>query len=142
VSPLARVEHLLLPWTSWVILPVFALANAGVRLDAGALGRVVTSPIAIGVMVGLVVGKPVGIWLGSAIGRRAGTRPSADIGSRATWGVGAAAGVGFTVALFIAELAFPEGPRLDAAKVGVLSGTILAAAVTWAVFHGGTLRHA
>jgi NhaA family Na+:H+ antiporter len=128
VSPLARVEQTLLPWTSFVVLPLFALANAGVELSAGALRDAVGSRITLGIVLGLVVGKLIGVW-GSAslaIRLRLGSLP-AGAGSRDLAGVGQVAGIGFTVALFVAELAFAEGSSsLAEAKVGVLAASLLA----------------
>jgi Na+:H+ antiporter, NhaA family len=127
VSPLARVEHVLLPWTSFVIVPLFALANAGVSLTAGTIGDALSSRVTMGVILGLVVGKVVGIsgagWVAVRLG--IGLLP---IGVRWSHLVGTAvvAGIGFTVSLFITELAFEE-PLLQAeAKVGILMASALA----------------
>ncbi len=110
VSPLARTEHALLPWTSFVILPLFALANAGVELSLVAARGRAHGAGALGIFVGLVVGKPIGVLVGvlarRALGRRS---PSTGRGMGHMTGMGATAGIGFTVALFIAELAFPTG---------------------------------
>lgn len=123
-------EHRLHPLTTFGVVPLFALANAGVRIDTGVLsgpeGRV-----ALAVAVGLVAGKVVGItaatWLGQRL--RLGALPE---GARLTQvvGVGGVAGIGFTVSLFIADLAFDgDGPTLAAAKVGILGGSVVAAAI-------------
>ncbi|MFN8233070.1 MAG: Na+/H+ antiporter NhaA [Actinomycetota bacterium] len=130
VSPLARVEHILLPWSSFVILPVFALANAGVELSRSALANVVTSPLGLGILLGLVLGKPIGVLSGSflAVRTRLGVLDP-DVGWGDLTGMGATAGIGFTVALFIAELAFPGGRDLDVAKVAILVASTLAAIV-------------
>ena len=72
VSPLARTEHALLPWTSFVILPIFALANAGVELSLTRLGDSLTAPVSLGVFFGLVLGKPLGVLVGSFLAVRSG----------------------------------------------------------------------
>ncbi len=123
-SPLHRLEHLLHPWVAYGILPVFAFMNAGVALGELALG-----PVAIGAFFGLLVGKPVGILLFSFLAVKAGlARLPSGIGWNAILGAGMVAGIGFTMALFIAGLAF-EGTLLDQAKVGVLSASVVAAAL-------------
>jgi NhaA family Na+:H+ antiporter len=134
VSTAERLEHELHPWTSFVIVPIFALANAGVELRADAFEQAGTGLVALGVVLGLVVGKALGItaatWLAvrSGIGR---------LPEGATWGgvvgVAAVAGIGFTVSLFVADLAFAGGALEDAAKVGILAASVLAAAVGSAV---------
>jgi NhaA family Na+:H+ antiporter len=125
--PLDRLEHRLLPWTTFLIVPVFALANAGVRLTWDSLVDSFSEPVTLGVLFGLVVGKPVGIFLFSllAVRLRLGTKPAG-----ATWaqmaGVGLLGGVGFTVALFVTELAFEPGLLADQAKVGILAASLIA----------------
>jgi Na+/H+ antiporter NhaA len=134
VSPLARTEHALLPWTSFAIVPLFALANAGVRLSADALHAAVTSPITMGVVLGLVAGKAVGIAGASALALSTGIGRLPQ-GVRLPHVVGAAivAGVGFTVSLFIAELAFDDRALVDQAKIGILLASVIAGAAGWAV---------
>jgi Na+:H+ antiporter, NhaA family len=127
VSPLVRTEHALLPWTSFVILPIFALANAGVELSLTRLGDSLTAPVSVGIFLGLVLGKPVGVLVGSFITVRTGLgRLGGDVGWGDLTGMGMTAGIGFTVALFIAELAFPPGPRLDEAKTAILAASLVA----------------
>jgi Na+:H+ antiporter, NhaA family len=127
ISPLARLEHLLHPWTSFLIIPLFALANAGVDLGGGAIGTALASPITLGIVVGLVAGKLVGITAFSWIAVRLG---AARLPTGVTWPliVGAAtlAGIGFTVSLFIAQLAFTDEELLAAAKVGILAASLVA----------------
>ncbi|MGZ4149067.1 MAG: Na+/H+ antiporter NhaA [Actinomycetota bacterium] len=135
VSPLARVEHTLLPWSSWVIVPLFALANAGVALHATVLRDASTSAVAVGIVVGLVLGKPLGIVTASLVAVRA---RAASLPSDTSWGdvlgLGVTAGIGFTVALFIAELAFEDTPALlDEAKVAILFASLVAGIVGWVV---------
>jgi Na+/H+ antiporter NhaA len=136
VSPNERLQTLWHPWTSYVIVPLFALANSGVHLSMGFLGRAYTSPVTLGIVLGYVVGKPVGIvgatWIA---GRATRGRLRPPVGWASVAGAGTIAGIGFTVSLLIASLAF-HGARLDEAKIGVLSAAILAAALTWLLFSG------
>ena len=134
ISGNERLAARLHPWTSYVIVPLFALANAGVQLSGGSLSRAFTSPITLGIVAGYVVGKPVGI-LGASllVNRMSGGRLRPPVGWAAVVGGGAAAGVGFTVSLLVASLAF-SGLRLEEATIGVLSAALLAACSTWAVF--------
>src|SRR5262249_27965310 len=129
-SPNERLQNLLHPWTSYVIVPLFALANAGIKINGCFLASAFTSPITLGVLVGYVVGKPVGmvggIWLGY---RLSGRRLRPPVGWVAVTGGGTIAGVGFTIALLIATLAF-SGSRLEEAKVGILSAGVCAAVIT------------
>jgi NhaA family Na+:H+ antiporter len=130
VSPLARLEHELLPWSSFVIVPIFALANGGVLLSGSAVVDAVTGPVGLGVFLGLVVGKPLGIWLASLIAVRSGvaTLPS-GVSLTHVGLMGVVAGIGFTVSLFIAELAFPGSPLLDDAKIAILAASFVAGSV-------------
>jgi NhaA family Na+:H+ antiporter len=131
VSPLARVEHVLLPWTSFVILPLFALASAGIELSVDALRAAVSSRITLGIVLGLVVGKLAGVWGSASLATRLriGTLPEGSR-RRDLAGVGQVAGIGFTVALFVAELAFGDGTEgLNEAKIGVLAASVLAGAL-------------
>jgi Na+:H+ antiporter, NhaA family len=126
VSPLARAERLLHPWTSFVVLPLFALANAGVSLAPPQVWSALSSRISIGILVARVVGKPVGIWLASAVAVRTGlARLPAGVRMPHVAALGAAAGVPFAVSLFIARLALPAGLVYDA-TVGVLAAAVLA----------------
>ena len=124
ISPNERLALRLHPWTSYVIVPLFALANAGVQLSGGFLARAFTSPITLGIVVGYVVGKPAGI-LGASllVNRVSGGRLRAPVGWAAVAGGGTAAGVGFTVSLLVASLAF-SGLRLEEATIGVLSAAL------------------
>jgi NhaA family Na+:H+ antiporter len=135
ISPLARVEHLLLPWSSFLIVPLFALSSAGVRLSPSAISAAFSSVVAIGVFVGLVLGKPIGVVGASLLARwtKVGETPE-GVGTRAIVGLGATAGIGFTVGLFIAELAFPDDPALLAeAKIGILFASVVAGGLGYAV---------
>lgn len=133
LSPNERLQLLLHPWTSYVVLPLFALANAGVPLDLASLARAISSPITWGVIAGLAVGKLAGICLGSWLGLRFGTLPGNLVWGQLTGGA-AVGGVGFTLSLFIAELAFAERTLIAEAKVGILAGSLLAATIGWAIF--------
>jgi Na+/H+ antiporter NhaA len=128
ISPNERLQYRLLPWTSRVILPLFALANAGIQIDAHLLTRAMGSSITLGIIAAYVIGKPLGIVAAAWIATRGGQRPTV------TWPAmyvgAAAAAVGFTVSLLVATLAF-AGPRLEEAKLGVLVSVILSPALTW-----------
>jgi Na+/H+ antiporter NhaA len=134
-----RLQQQLHPWTSYVIVPLFALANAGIVIDGAFLGRAVSSPITLGIFFGYVVGKPVGI-LGSSwlLTRLSGRRLRPPVGWAAVAGGGTIAGVGFTIALLIATLAF-EGRQLEEAKVGILGAAVGASLLTWVVFRAAQL---
>lgn len=121
-SPLHRLEHRLHPWVAYAILPIFAFMNAGVALSGMAFG-----PVALGAFLGLVIGKPLGILAFSYLAVRAGlAQLPSGVGWSAILGVGMVAGIGFTMALFIAGLAF-DPTLLDEAKVGVLLASVAAA---------------
>lgn len=132
--PLIRLEHALHGIVAFAIMPVFALANAGVPIDARALAGAVTNPVTLGVVLGLVVGKPLGITLFSLAAMRLGlTTAPAGVTTRMLLGAGILGGIGFTMALFIGGLAFEDAGRLDAAKVGVLGASLLTGVVGWLV---------
>jgi Na+/H+ antiporter NhaA len=134
LSPNARLQSFYHPWTSFVIVPLFALANAGVVLSGDVLATAFTAPVTLGVFVGYVVGKPLGVvataWAVTRISRG---RIRPPVGWAAVLGSGTIAGVGFTVALLIATRAF-QGAELDQAKVGALSAVVVSAALTWLVY--------
>ena len=134
ISPNDRLAQLFHPWTSYVIVPLFALANSGIVLNTEFLARAYTAPVTLGIIVGYLVGKPLGTvgcaWLVSKVthGR---VRPS--VGWGAVAGTGTVAGIGFTVSLLIASLAL-HGDVLAEAKLGILSAVVAAAALTWVIF--------
>ena len=136
ISPNERLQERYHELTSYVIVPLFALANADIKISGSFLAHAYTSPATLGILIGYVVGKPVGTagaaWLVSKLTKRRLTPP---VGWGAVAGVGAVAGIGFTVALLIASLAF-TGTELAEAKLGVLSGAIIATLLTWAWFRG------
>ncbi len=141
VSPLNRVEHALHPWSSFVVLPIFALANAGVRLDSESLEQAASSSVTLGVVLGLVVGKTVGVGLGALIAVKTGVgRLPRGVGARHVIGVGALAGIGFTVSIFVAGLAFDASDLEDAAKVGILFGSVIAAVIGMSLLAFGSRR--
>lgn len=127
IAPLSRIQHRLHDWSSFVIIPIFALANAGVSLAGIDLLDAITSRVALGVALGLVVGKMVGVtgfaWLVVKLGW--GRLPS-GVGWRHMLGASTLAGIGFTVALFIGELAFTDHTIIDLSKIGIFTGSILA----------------
>ena len=139
LSPNERLQQRFHPWASYVIVPVFALANAGIPLGGGFLGRAFTSPTTLGILIAYVVGKPVGItgccWLVTRVSRG---RLRPPVGWAAVAGGGAIAGIGFTVSLLIASLAF-KGTQLQEAKVGVLSSALVASVITWLLFRATDL---
>ncbi|HEX3433657.1 MAG TPA: Na+/H+ antiporter NhaA [Solirubrobacteraceae bacterium] len=134
VSLNERLQYALHPWTSYVVVPLFALANAGIHVTGSLLGDAVSSPITLGIFLGYVVGKPVGIlgasWLAS---RPALHGPRPPISWPLLVGGGAVAGIGFTVSLLISGLAF-SGERLAEAKLGVLTSAIVAPLIAWVIF--------
>jgi len=134
ISPNERLQNTFHPWASYVIVPLFALANAGLVISGAFLARAFTSPVTLGIFAGYVAGKPIGTaggaWLVTKLSRGR-VRPPA--GWAAVTGAGTIAGIGVTVSLLIAELAF-DGEQLDQAKAGVLAAALVAALLTWAVF--------
>ena len=139
LSPNERLQQLYHPWTSYVIVPLFALANAGIVINGAFLARAYTSPITLGILIGYVAGKPVGItgasWLLTRLSRG---RLRPPVGWATVAGVGAIAGIGFAVSILIATLAF-TGIQLQEAKLGVLTTVVAAPAITWLVFRATRL---
>jgi Na+/H+ antiporter NhaA len=136
VSPNERLQTLWHPWTSYAIVPLFALANAGVHLSGHFLAQAYTSRVTLGILLGYVVGKPVGIagstWLATRLSHG---RLRPPVGWASVAGAGTIAGIGLTVSLLIASLAF-HGADLDKAKIGVLSAALVAAGLTWLLVLG------
>jgi NhaA family Na+:H+ antiporter len=136
--PLNRFVHLWHGWVAYGIVPLFALANSGISLEGMTLADL-ARPLPLGIMVGLFVGKQVGIFLFTWVAVKTGVSPMPG-GARATqvYGVAIVAGIGFTVALFVATLAFPGEPRLLAeAKLGILLGSLLSAVVGYLLLRFG-----
>jgi NhaA family Na+:H+ antiporter len=125
-APLDRLERALHPWVSFLIVPLFALANAGVHVSSDVADAAVESPVSQGVALGLLLGKPLGIFLLTWLAVRL---RFCEMPSGATWGhilgVGMLGGIGFTVALLISDLAFQDEGLIDEAKLGVLAGSVV-----------------
>jgi Na+/H+ antiporter NhaA len=134
ISPNERLQYRLHPWTSFVVVPLFALANAGIHLDGRLLSDGLSSPVTIGIVLAYLIGKPLGILGASWLGTR---RALGGARLVLTWpglaGVGAVAGTGFTVSLLIAGRAF-HGVPLAQAKLGILAAAILSPLAAWIVF--------
>ena len=135
VSPNERLQLRLQPWSSYVIVPLFVLANAGVLLTGETLAAAAASPITWGIVVGLTVGKLLGVTAGTWVALRSGLGRVPDT---LRWGqlVGGAAmsGIGFTVALFVTDLALDDAALVNQAKIGILGGSLLAGLVGWGIF--------
>jgi protein-disulfide isomerase len=133
ISPNERVQYELHPWTSYVIVPLFALANAGIHLTGSLLSSAASSPITWGILLGYVLGKPIGVFTGSWIASRPALHgPRSPISEPVLLAAGACAGIGFTVSLLVSSLAF-KGAALDEARLGTLASVVVAPAVAWAV---------
>ncbi len=132
-----RLQHIVHPWSAFIVLPLFAFVNAGIPLSGTLLREAVSSPVAVGIVVALVVGKPLGIVFATWIAVRTGL---GVLPAESTWrnilGAGALAGIGFTVSLFVAGLAFDNPTQVDDAKVGVLVASVLAALIGAALLIG------
>jgi NhaA family Na+:H+ antiporter len=135
-APLHRMEHALHPWVAYAIVPIFALANAGVRIS-GDVGDIVSDRVTLGVVLGLVLGKQIGISLAAWLAVRSG---ATDLPAGVSWpqifGVAWLGGIGFTMSLFVADLAFGDpgdSVHLAAAKLGILAASIIAGGIGWFV---------
>lgn len=131
MSPLARIEHDLHLWVAFLIIPIFALANAGVHLS-GDIGEAITSPVTLGVIVGLALGKPIGITLFSWLAVKANL---ASLPRGVTWralhGVSWLGGIGFTMSLFVTGLAFQDAELVELSKLGIFTASIAAGIMGW-----------
>src|SRR5450432_207838 len=133
ISPNDVLQFDLHPWTSYVIVPLFALANAGIHLTSKLISDAISSPITWGIVIGYVVGKPIGVAAGSWIASRPALHePRSPVSGPVLVAAGACAGIGFTVSLLVSSLAF-TGERLDEARLGALASVLLAPAVAWMV---------
>ncbi len=131
-TPLLRMEHALHPWVSFFIMPVFALANAGVALSGGGAGLV--SPVPLGIILGLMVGKPLGVTLFAWLAVKSGVADKPDgVSWRHLHGAGWLGGIGFTMALFIAGLAFADPALQSVAKLGILTASLVAGVVGYLI---------
>ncbi len=123
-SPLERLEHAISPWVAFAIVPLFAFLNAGFALGNAHFA----APVSLGAFVGLLLGKPLGVCGAAFLAVRLGWAAlPKGTGWSAIWGAGLLAGIGFTMSLFVAALAFGEGPLDEQAKLGVFSASVLAA---------------
>jgi Na+/H+ antiporter NhaA len=139
VSPNFRLQRVWQPWTSYAIVPLFALANAGIHVDSAFLTSSYGSPITLGIIFGYLIGKPVGVVGGSLlVTKLSGGRLRPPVGWAAVAGGGAIAGIGFTVSLLIADRAF-HGQQLEEAKLGVLTAALCASVLTWLTFRATEL---
>jgi NhaA family Na+:H+ antiporter len=128
VSVVEWLQHLLHPWTSFVIVPIFALANSGIEISSDSFSDALGSPVTWGVFFGLLAGKPLGIFLATYLAIRVGISDTPkDSTNRQIFGAGTAAGIGFTVAIFITELALPEVTDQVHAKLAILFASVAAA---------------
>ena len=137
-TPLLRLEHALHPVSSFVIVPIFAMANAGVTLGAG-LGDALTTRLSLGIMLGLVLGKQIGIMLFTWLAVKMNLGSLADgINWKHIYAASWMAGIGFTMSIFIANLAFGPGDNLDTAKIGVLGGSLVAGVIGFVLLRAVT----
>jgi Na+:H+ antiporter, NhaA family len=139
LSPAQRLERDLQPWSAYFVLPLLALANAGIALD---LDADLFNPISVGIISGLVLGKPLGVALGSLLAVRFGL---ADLPTGVTWrhlaGAACLCGIGFTMSIFIADAAFDDPVLLSLAKLATISASVVAGLLGWAVLSGfGTVK--
>jgi NhaA family Na+:H+ antiporter len=140
-SPLHRIEQRLQPWVSFFVIPMFALANAGVNVSAYA-AVALRHPVSLGVALGFILGKPVGIWLFSVLAVRTGIAlPLENVSSRQILGCGSLCGIGFTMALFVAELAFGEGDSLAVSKLAILGASFVSATLGSVLLAHATKPH-
>ena len=136
--PLHELEHALHPWVVFAIMPIFALANAGVQLGGG-IGDALTSPVTLGIVAGLLVGKQLGITLFAWLAVKSGVSElPRGVGWRHVYGAGWLAGIGFTMSLFISDLGFSDGELVDAAKLGILVASLIAGVVGYSILRGAS----
>ncbi len=136
--PLHELEHALHPWVVFAIMPIFALANAGVSLGGG-ITEALTNPVALGIVAGLVLGKQLGITLFAWLAVKSGVSElPTGIGWRHVYGAAWLAGIGFTMSLFISDLAFADGSLVEAAKLGILVASLVAGVVGWTILRGAS----
>lgn len=135
LSVIEWLENKIHPWSSYVIVPLFALANTGVRINSDSISAAIESPIAWGIFFGLVAGKPIGIFLTTwiASNARIGEIPDGAL-SRDLVATGSAAGIGFTVAIFIANLAFDKAETQDIAIFAVIAASVVSGLISFALF--------
>ena len=134
VPHIDRLEHRLHPWVAYLVVPAFALANAGVQLTPGAIGDAVGSTVTWGVVVGLVIGKPVGLLAAMWLAIRFGASWPAGVSWRGAIAISLVAGIGFTVALFVGDLAYADEALLRESKVGIMAAFLIAAPAGFLAF--------
>ena len=132
-----RLENMLHPFTAFMIIPIFALANAGIKLSGDTISDAATSSVTLGIMLGLIVGKPLGITLFAWVATRFGLTLPEGVSWPQFVGMGFAAGIGFTVAIFVAGLAFESKGITDLAKIGILVASLIAAVAALLLLHYG-----
>jgi NhaA family Na+:H+ antiporter len=127
-SPLHRIEHALHPWVGFAIMPIFAFANSGVRI-LGNVTAATRNPVSLGIVLGLFAGKPLGIWLFARMSVKSGVAAApAELSWKAIFGAAWLCGIGFTMSLFIATLAFGDGALLNMSKIGILAASLASGA--------------
>ncbi len=129
-----RLEHQLHPWVAFLVVPAFALANAGVQFDPEGVSAAFGSSVTWGVVIGLVVGKPVGLVAATWIAVRLGAGRPSGVTWQGIWAIGLVAGIGFTVALFVADLAFADAELLKQSKIGILAAFAVAGPLSFLAF--------
>ncbi len=136
--PLHELEHRLHPWVVFAIMPLFALANAGVELGGGIAGAL-TDPVSLGIVAGLILGKQLGVTLFAWLAVRTGlSELPRGVGWRHVYGAGWLAGIGFTMSLFITDLAFSDDALVDSAKLGILAASVIAGLAGWTILRGAS----
>ncbi len=137
-APMLRFEHALQPWVAFVIVPIFALANAGVAIG-GDLAATLNDPVVLGIAIGLIVGKQIGITTATVLIVRAGfaSLPS-GVALRHVYGAAWLGGIGFTMSLFISDLAFGAGPVLALSKIGILVASVVAGVGGYLILRSAT----
>jgi NhaA family Na+:H+ antiporter len=139
--PLQELEHALHPWVVFAIMPLFALANAGVVLGEG-LAVTLLNPVSLGIVVGLLLGKQLGITLFAWLAVKSGI---SEMPQEVSWlhiyGASWLAGIGFTMSLFISDLAFADSPLLDVAKLGILTASLIAGLAGWSILRRTSAPH-
>ena len=129
-----RLEHQLHPWVAYLVIPAFALANAGVHFDPDSVNAAFSSSVTWGVIVGLVIGKPLGLVLMTWVAVRLGAGRPAGVTWRGIWAIGLVASIGFTVALFVADLAYADEELLRHSKIGILAALAIAGPLGFLAF--------
>ena len=132
-----RLENMLHPFTAFMIIPIFALANAGIKLSGNTISDAATSSVTLGIMLGLVIGKPLGITLFAWVATRFGLTLPEGVHWPQFIGMGFAAGIGFTVSIFVGGLAFESKGVTDLAKIGILVASLIAAVAALLLLHYG-----